>query len=341
MKNSKIKVSIIIPIFNADKYLHTLIPKLLYLLQYNVELLLIDDGSTDDSLRQCKEYATRNKRIVVLSKENGGVSSARNAGIKVAKGDYLMFVDADDQLYIDALKEVIQNIVDTKIHMYCFGFKIISNNKRHKIYSHKNKASTGMELLPDYVFSKVPMLTGSFLISRELVLEKGLFFNEKYKYGEDQHFIIRGLMQADRVLVSEKLIYCYVKNSISASAVVNLRHFDYLHAMLSLKELEQKDSLLSSIVNYKIQSAFFYVIDSLLAANFSFHEIQKYIDENNLSNQINCSINITNSKVTAIRFKTLAWKLSRGSYSRYIKLRSMAIMAYSHIKSTMSANEMR
>ena len=90
------KISIIMPIYNCEKYLKRSIESVLNQTYKNLELILINDGSTDNSLKVCREYERKDDRVQVIDKKNGGVSSSRNAGFKIATGEYVTFVDADD-----------------------------------------------------------------------------------------------------------------------------------------------------------------------------------------------------------------------------------------------------
>lgn len=92
------KISVIIPVFNVELYLEQCLESVIHQSYNNLEILLINDGSTDNSLEICKEYASKDKRIRVVSKENGGQSSARNVGISLLTGDYVSFIDSDDWL---------------------------------------------------------------------------------------------------------------------------------------------------------------------------------------------------------------------------------------------------
>ena len=92
------KVSIIVPIYNVEKYLSKCIESILSQTYKNIEIILVDDGSPDNSPQICDEYAKKDDRIIVIHKANGGVSSARNAGIDIATGKYIGFVDPDDYI---------------------------------------------------------------------------------------------------------------------------------------------------------------------------------------------------------------------------------------------------
>ena len=103
--NMNLLVSVVIPVYNAEKYIHKCIDGILSQTYHNTEIILVDDGSADNSLSICKEYAQKDSRIRVFSKENGGVSSARNMGMDEATGCYLMFLDSDDWLENDTIEK--------------------------------------------------------------------------------------------------------------------------------------------------------------------------------------------------------------------------------------------
>ena len=105
------KISIITPVYNVEKYIHRCIDSILAQTFTDFELLLIDDGSKDNSGKICDEYAKSDKRIRVFHKENGGVSSARNLGVDEAKGEYISFIDPDDWIELNMYEEIF-NFVD-------------------------------------------------------------------------------------------------------------------------------------------------------------------------------------------------------------------------------------
>ena len=100
----KVKVSIIVPVFNAEQYLDAALSSILDQAMSSYEVILVDDGSTDSSPLICDRYSATDPRFRTIHKSNGGVSSARNTGLNLAKGEYVMFVDSDDALLPDALE---------------------------------------------------------------------------------------------------------------------------------------------------------------------------------------------------------------------------------------------
>lgn len=109
------KVSVIIPVFRTEKYLKKCIDSVLSQTYGNLEIVLVDDGSDDNSPSICDKYAERDERILVIHKENGGLSSARNAGLLKATGDYIAFADSDDYIDRDMYENLVENIEDSDI----------------------------------------------------------------------------------------------------------------------------------------------------------------------------------------------------------------------------------
>lgn len=116
-------ISVIVPVYNAEKYLNSCIDSILSQIFSDFELLLIDDGSTDNSGAICDEYVIQDSRVRVFHKENGGVTSARRFGVEVVKGDWITFVDSDDELRNDALQIFSNNIDSTQINVIATDLK--------------------------------------------------------------------------------------------------------------------------------------------------------------------------------------------------------------------------
>ena len=108
-------VSIIIPVYNVELYVKESIESVLKQTYKNIEIIIVDDGSTDNSLKVCKEVLDTDKRIKVIHQENQGVVKARNKGIELANGDYIMFVDSDDWIDANMVEELVKNMVDVDI----------------------------------------------------------------------------------------------------------------------------------------------------------------------------------------------------------------------------------
>jgi len=130
-----VKLSVIIPVYNVEKYIKECLESLLNQSFKEFELIVVDDGSTDNSLSICNEYAIKDKRIVVLHKQNGGVSSARNAALKIIRGDYVTFVDPDDFISLNTYYDnmnymLLHDDIDCVQYPYCHYYSDL-NIKKH------------------------------------------------------------------------------------------------------------------------------------------------------------------------------------------------------------------
>ena len=120
-------ISVIVPVYNVEEYVERCIRSILEQSYSNMEIILVDDGSTDNSSKICDLYAKKDNRIVVLHKENGGLSDARNAGIELIKGDYLTFIDSDDWVEKDYLEYLFELIDNNKTDVSICDFNYVDN----------------------------------------------------------------------------------------------------------------------------------------------------------------------------------------------------------------------
>lgn len=122
-------ISVIVPVYNVEKYLPQCLNSIINQTYENLEIILINDGSTDNSGNICDEYAKRNSRIKAIHKENGGASSARNIGLDICKGDYIGFVDSDDWIELDMYESLYKYMREKDVDITCFGFSYAYINK--------------------------------------------------------------------------------------------------------------------------------------------------------------------------------------------------------------------
>ena len=206
------KVSIIIPIYNAEKYLFKCLNSIKEQTYTNIEVLMINDGSTDNSETICKEFL-KDSRFCLINKKNGGVSSARNLGINRCNGEYVLFVDSDDWCDKELLKQAVQNI--KSYDMLCFAY--------YKAYKDKNiceelKVNKNANIKKEILSNK---LIGGYLwnklFSTNIIKEHGIKFNESITYCEDLIFIIQYIKYVKKVNYINKALYYYRvrKNSVS------------------------------------------------------------------------------------------------------------------------------
>lgn len=132
-------ISIVIPVYNAEKYIENCVKRIIAQKDIEFELILIDDGSKDNSLKICQEIAKQDNRIQVYKQSNMGVSEARNHGIRKSKGDYIYFMDADDFLVENALKIITECLQKEEIDLFMFDYKKLEVKKKLKtIFQYRN-----------------------------------------------------------------------------------------------------------------------------------------------------------------------------------------------------------
>lgn len=125
-------ITIIIPVYNVEKYLKKCLDSIINQTYKNLEIILIDDGSIDNSPKICDEYAIKDKRIKVIHKRNAGVSSARNDGLNKATGQYLIFVDSDDYIELNMVEKIYNNTKKYNTDLYLFNYYTIENKVKRK-----------------------------------------------------------------------------------------------------------------------------------------------------------------------------------------------------------------
>ncbi len=226
-------ISIVVPIYNAAPYLDECIKSIISQTYPNIEILLIDDGSTDNSLSICNLHAKADKRIRVYSKENNGVSSARNYGIDVANGKYICFIDSDDYIDDDYCYKLLEKLKpDT--HMAILGMRTVNNKVEGKInYRLKSgyydcKKIRGL-VIDDGTFSGFTFGSScSVLYELQTIKKNNLAFNEKIKYNEDGLFTslyILSFNKGDIWIDYSECPYVYRTNISSASHTVDIERF--------------------------------------------------------------------------------------------------------------------
>ena len=208
-------VSIIIPIYNMQNYIDECIESILVQTFKSWELVIIDDGSTDDSLSICVSYAKKEKRIKVIHQENAGVSVARNVGIKVSVGTYIVFVDADDILPAKSIecRVSLMEHSDMGIAGYeCFGEDTVLEEKMPKctrLFWNRKDAIENILLSGEigyqgYLWNKI------FL--RLLIIKNEIWFQNGILYNEDRLFVIHYVMHCNKIRLTDNVVYYYRRN---------------------------------------------------------------------------------------------------------------------------------
>lgn len=222
------KVTIIVPIYNAEKYIEECIQSVQSQTFTNWELLLIDDGSTDNSSNICENYAQNDKRIRIIHKPNTGVSDTRNYGLDIAQGKYIIFLDADDYWYDNsAIELLVQTAEKHNLDIVRGEYKAIDQDGKDLFERPllKSKIAFSNQVLTAGLFYTKIICGENFLvlslIKREAIGE--LRFNKELSFLEDMDFYAHFLLKPKRCMFIQLRFYAYRKNSTSASHTPSIK----------------------------------------------------------------------------------------------------------------------
>ena len=241
--------SVIVPIYKVEKYLVRCIEGVLSQTFSDFELILVDDGSPDNCPAICDEYAKKDNRITVIHKENGGLVSARQAGIKIAKGEYVFHLDADDGVEKDALESAFEIISKTNADIVSFSYRNYKNGQVSEPVNDVldeglyNRKDIEEHIFPKLLADKNMQHSLYFLwgraIKRSLATENQLNVSTEISLGEDLVCIVPCMLQAQKVYVSHKPIYLYTVRDESMSKSFNTRQITLISSVVEfLRELE-------------------------------------------------------------------------------------------------------
>lgn len=219
------KISIIVPVYNSEKYLCRCIDSVLEQTYSDFELLLVDDGSKDNSGKICDEYATKDHRIKVFHKENKGVSSARNFGINVAIGEWVIFIDSDDYFTPKALYLLLNAAIDNNVFISSGNYWFEKNNVRWKFKKNGNEHIVRNNYMGQY-FHTFSLRAGVALYSRNLLINR-LYDVNLNRYEDLKH--ICEIIKHEKIIYIPSCVMVYSldkENGLSKKAVD--RHKDFI-----------------------------------------------------------------------------------------------------------------
>lgn len=242
-------ISVIIPVYNVEQYLKRCLDTVINQTYKNLEIILIDDGSTDNGGKICDEYALKDNRIKVIHKENGGVSSARNLGLDIAKGDYIGFVDSDDFIEND-MYEILHNLLITnKVEISCCNKFIFRKNKFIESENFPTESLLSFNKVLNN--AKHDFFIWNKLFSRKVI--GNIRFNENIKMCEDVIFCFENFKKAKNISFYKKPKYYYYLNENSVSRKKFFKQ-EYLGALFIYDKLIhycKKNKLKTGYKKYK------------------------------------------------------------------------------------------
>ncbi len=247
-------ISVIVPIYKVEKYLEKCVASIVGQTYQNLEIILIDDGSLDNCPRICDAWAEKDNRIQVIHKENGGLSDARNAGLEVATGEYISFVDSDDWIEPTFLEVLYQTMRQQKADIVSCGVSYVNEQGTcigQKICSQPMITLSKVEALKQLVIEQEVAQTVWNKLYKKSVLEEILF--EVGRHHEDDFWTYRVFDRAVKVVVIQDALYNYLQRSSSIMGTgYTLRRMDGLEARFLRMEFLQKYEELALFARVRI-----------------------------------------------------------------------------------------
>ena len=236
-------ISIIVPIYNAEKYLNKCIDSLVNQTKKELEFILVNDGSTDSSEDIIKSY--KDKRIKYFKNKNQGIGKTRNFGIDKATGKYLMFLDSDDYLDINACEKLYNKAIKEKSDLVVFDFYRVE--ERLKEVTINNFKSSSLKENPNLLLD-INLGPCNKLIKRELIDKSNTRFNEELKY-EDTPFVTEIIKNANKISKLNEYLHYYVIHSNSETTVRDERVFDIIKIIDIIRNQYKNEKYMEDVVN--------------------------------------------------------------------------------------------
>ena len=296
-----IEVSVVVPIYNAGKKIEKCIKSILNQTFTNFELILVNDGSTDNSINICKKYKLKDNRVRVIDKKNEGSIATRNRGVMEASGDYIMFVDADDYIATTAIEKLYIDAKDKNLDIIvCNTYKVLGdraiikqiNNshyfKNDKIYEGNDiKDKLAEAYLHGHPF---PASIHSKLYKRELLLSSGKYLDRIKFLGDDMYYNLEMFLKAQKVKVIREPLYYYRTGGFTSRYMPH-HFYDIVNGYEIQKEVIEEYYIDTKVERYKgisimllnsLRTSLYNVINSNLKEKEIKELIQEYVDNSSI-----------------------------------------------------------
>ena len=231
-KNVAPKISIIVPVYNVEKYLRRCLDSILAQTFTDFECICVDDGSPDGSGKILDEYAEKDSRFVVIHKDNGGVSSARNAGLDVARGEWITFVDSDDWVEAETYETAYSVAVENDADLIQWNSWIVNENGIKKPFYDRGKKGKKGYFSIEHCCTYFHGSMCNKIVSRKLFCSTKIRFDENISHCEDRIVAFKCYVQAEKCYQCEEFFYYYFQRSDSA-----------LHSMTRKKVAEEIEGI--------------------------------------------------------------------------------------------------
>ncbi len=214
--NKDIIISVVVPVYNVEKYLEKCINSILNQTFKNYELILVDDGSTDKSGKICDDYLKKNSQIKLIHKKNGGLSDARNAGIVIALGEYITFVDSDDYLDSEYLKVMYEMAINYSADLVMCGSQNVYENKKNNLIKNENIVSEVIS--KEQAYKKILLQEGTDVSACRKLYKTKIFKENEILYPvgklyEDIQIIDKIVENSSKIVITNYIGYYYLQRT--------------------------------------------------------------------------------------------------------------------------------
>ena len=313
-------VSIIIPVYNSEKYISRCIESIINQSYKNLEILCIDDGSSDSSLNLIKDYANKDNRIKIYSQSNNGPSVARNYGLNIAIGDYIMFVDSDDYIHHNMVELLINSISRNNTMVLCNNMEIYNDKSEDReLFENLNKDLNKNLVIEEIAKGKAGLVCGK-LFNKSIVDKFNIRFKKDITMCEDQIFFLNIAMNCEEFIHIPKSLYYYDRcneNSITikynSNAMDNqLRVLTYIEELLEQSNLEK--SKINQIINKRFMESINYCINNEVLDTNLMNIKQKIKNIERIINNKKINYQITNIQPSSFREQIIINSFKRNNF---------------------------
>lgn len=259
-------VSIIIPIYNSEKYLPKTISSCMNQSYDNIEIILVDDGSVDSSLTICNRFAEADKRIKVIHQDNAGVSAARNTGMRCAIGEYVFFLDSDDEIYPNSIEILVNDMMQFDADIVSAVYSNVTVDGRE--YCNYNDGEImvyeGTEpIILSLKYDRQTNAAWAKLFSKKII--DGIFFVEDRKINEDGYFVFQCYAKRPRLVQHNEIVYKYFTRAESSTrGVFSEKYFDMIYfSDLKMAYIKENYPHLTELARDMEVSTHIFLLDAL------------------------------------------------------------------------------
>lgn len=234
------KISVIIIAYNIEEYIERCLKSVLMQSLSEIEIIIINDGSTDNTLKIINELVINDNRVKIINKKNSGIIEARKSGIEIASGEYILFVDGDDWLELNACDRLYEIATENNLDLIIYNAFWVYKDKKDSYSIIKNKESIKLDPLKNLFLGKIiPAMWGK-LIKREFLNKFNIDYPNKISYGEDLATVSSWLINKPKIDILNECLYNYYQRENSITNMVSNKFLDIIEA-INFIELQLKE----------------------------------------------------------------------------------------------------